>query len=68
MYALWYVFFCDGLSIHLSEWMKNTVKRLYFAGYIFHESLAKFDFAKTIFMKTARRGENLHGEVGGGAR
>ena len=24
MYALWYVFFCDGLSINLSEWKKNN--------------------------------------------
>ena len=30
----------------------HTVKHLYFAGYIFRESMAKFNFAKSIFAKT----------------
>ena len=34
----------------------------YFAGYIFRESMAKFDFTKTIFAKTAWRGRG-RGEV-----
>ena len=41
----------------------NTIKQLYFVGYIFHESMAKIKFAKSTFAKTVYRGRGRTGGI-----